>query len=66
MKASIKLDGPVAAAMLRAAVKDMVEGGPVSQNEKRWSRWANAIEHFGEHEVTFDLDEVHLILMRGA
>ena len=67
MKASITLSADLAAGELRAAAKRaMYNGGPISHNEKRWSRWALAVEEFGDHEVTIDLDELHLMRTGGV
>lgn len=63
--ASITLSGSVAFDVLSRVVKDMAKESPISQNEKKWARWRFVVDHFGDHEVTFDLDELATILMRS-
>ncbi len=62
--ASITLSGSVAAEVLQRVVTDMAKQSPISQNEKKWARWSFVIKHFGDHDVTFDLDEMATILMQ--
>lgn len=65
--ATITLSGPLAATLFNdAAARTSKEAGPISQNEKRWSRWGWVVEQFGEHEVTIDLDTLYLMLVAGA
>jgi hypothetical protein len=65
--ATITLSGQVAAKFFRdAAARKMKERPAVSQDEKRWSRWANVAEEFGDHEITVSLDEMHLMIVAGA
>lgn len=67
MSATIKLPGTLAAEILREAVRMKIsEGGPPSQMEKTWSRWAYIAEMFGEHEVELPLDDVYLMTVAGA
>lgn len=67
MSARITLTGSAAAELFYKAAKAKTrESGPPSSAEKLWSRWAFVAEHFGDHEISVELDHVYLMLTAGA
>lgn len=67
MSARITMSGALAVELFTKAAKAKSrEHGAISQAEKLWSRWAYVAEHFGDHEISIELDTVYQMLTAGA